>query len=86
MFQKLRENIWQKVGRRAVGTQDFLPRAHMVNHYGMIDHSNAIGHRYINGLLVNILTKGQGRAIVPMKVTKLQELKKIEKHRHRESM
>ena len=44
----------------------------------MIDRSNADGHRRINSVLVNVLTKGQGRAILPMEDTNLQELKKLE--------
>ena len=42
------------------------------------------GHRCINSVLVNVLTKGQGGAILPMKDTNLQELEKIENVTHRE--
>ena len=50
----------------------------MVNHSGMVDRSNAKGHRCINSVLIDNLTKGQGGAIPPMKGTNLQVLKKIE--------
>ena len=43
-----------------------------------MERSNADGYRCINSALVNVLTKGQGRAILPMEDTNLQELKKIE--------
>ena len=55
------------------------PMLHMVNHWGMIDHSNAISHRCIKSTLVNVVTNGQGGAILLMKVIKLQELKKNRK-------
>ena len=32
----------------------------------------------MNSILVNVLTKGQGGAILPMEGTNLQELKRIE--------
>ena len=38
---------------------------------------NAKGGRCINSVLVNILTKGRGGAILPMEGTNLYELKKI---------
>ena len=43
-----------------------------------VEGSNADGDRCINRILVNVLTKGQGGAILPMEGTKLQELKRIE--------
>ena len=48
----------------------------MVTQEGMVKRSNADGHRCINSVSVNFLTKGQGEAILPMECTKLQELKK----------
>ena len=38
----------------------------------------------MNSVLVNILTKSQGAAIIPMEDTNLQELKKIENGTNRE--
>ena len=38
----------------------------------------------MNSVLVNVLTKGQGRAILPMEDTNLQEQKKIENVTNRE--
>ena len=38
----------------------------------------------MNSVLVNVLTKGQGGAILPMEDTNLQELKKIENVTKRE--
>ena len=42
------------------------------------------GDRYINSVLVNVLTKGQGGTILPMEDTNLQELDKIENVTNRE--
>ena len=38
----------------------------------------------MNSVLVNVLTNGQGEAILPIKDTNLQELKKIENVTNRE--
>ena len=38
----------------------------------------------MNSVLVNVLTKGQGGAILPMEDANLQELKKIENVTNRE--
>ena len=38
----------------------------------------------MNSVLVNILTKGQGGAILPMEDTNLQELEKVENVTNRE--
>ena len=38
----------------------------------------------MNGVLVNVLTKGQGGAILPMEDTNLQELEKVENVTNRE--
>ena len=38
----------------------------------------------MNSVLVNVLTKGQGGAILPKEGTKLQELKQIENGTNRE--
>ena len=38
----------------------------------------------MNSLLVNILTKGQGGAILPMEDTNLQEMNKMENGTNRE--
>ena len=38
----------------------------------------------MNSTLVNVLTKGQGGAILPMEDTNLHELKKIENETNRE--
>ena len=48
----------------------------MLAHQGTVQRSNADGNTCINSVLVNVLTKGQGGAILPMEGTKLQELKK----------
>ena len=56
----------------------------MLAHQGTVDRSDADGDRCINGVLVNVLTKGQGRAILPMEDTNLQELEKIENVTSRE--
>ena len=49
-----------------------------------MERSNADGHCCINSALVNVLTKGQGGAILPMEDTNLQEMKKIENLTNRE--
>ena len=41
-------------------------------------HSNADSYRCINSLLVTVLTKGQGGAILAIEDTNFQELKNIE--------
>ena len=56
----------------------------MLAHWGTVERSNADGYRCINSVLVNVLTKGQGGAILPMEDTNLQELKKIENVTNRE--
>ena len=38
----------------------------------------------MNSILINVLTKGQGGAILPMEGTKLQELDKIDNGTNRE--
>ena len=43
-----------------------------------MDRSDADGDRGINSFLLNVLTKGQGGAIIPMEDTNLQVLEKIE--------
>ena len=48
----------------------------MLAQWGTVQRSNADGYRCINSVLVNVLTKGQGGAILPMEDTNLQELKK----------
>ena len=67
-----------------VCTQESLLRPHMLAHSGTVEGSNADGHRCMNSVLVNVLTKGQGGAILPMEDTNLQELKKIENVTSRE--
>ena len=56
----------------------------MLVHQGTVERSNADGYRCRNNTLVNVLTKGQGGAILPMEDTNLQELKKIENVTNRE--
>ena len=56
----------------------------MLANLGTVERSNADGYRCINSVLVNVLTKGQGGAILPMEDTTLQELKKIENVTNRE--
>ena len=56
----------------------------MLAHWGTVERSNADGHCCINSVLVYVLTKGQGGAILPMEDTKLQELEKIENVTSRE--
>ena len=48
----------------------------MLAHQGTVERSDADGYRCINSVLVNVLTKGLGGAILPMEDTNLQELKK----------
>ena len=50
----------------------------MLAHESTVERSNADSYRCKNSALVNVLTKGQGAAILPMEGTKLQELKEIE--------
>ena len=56
----------------------------MLAHQGTVDRSNADSHRCINRVLVHVLSKGQGGAVLLMEVTKLQERKKIKKRTIRE--
>ena len=56
----------------------------MVAHQGTVERSDADGYRCINSALVNVLTKGQGGAILPMEDTDLEDLKKIENETNRE--
>ena len=56
----------------------------MLAQWGTVKRSNTDGYCCINSILVNVLTKGQGGAILPMEGTKLQELKKIENGTSRE--
>ena len=49
-----------------------------------MERSNADGNRCINSNSVNVLTKGQGGAILPMKDTNLQELVTLENETNRE--
>ena len=56
----------------------------MLAHQGTVERSNADGYRCINSVLVYVLTKGQGGAILQMEDTNLQELKKIENVTSRE--
>ena len=56
----------------------------MLAHQGTVERSTADGDRCINSVLVNVLTKGQGGAILPMEDRNLQELKKIENGTNRE--
>ena len=56
----------------------------MLAHYGTVERSNADGYRCIKLNSVNVLTKGQGGAILPMEDTNLEELKKKENGTNRE--
>ena len=56
----------------------------MLAHQGTVERSNADGYRCINSTLVNVLTKGQGGAILPMEDTNLQELNKKVNETNRE--
>ena len=49
-----------------------------------MERSNADGYRCMNSVSVNVLTKGQGGAILPMEDTNLQELEKKENVTNRE--
>ena len=49
-----------------------------------MERSNADVHRCINSVLVSVLTKGQGGAILLMECTKLQERKTNENATNRE--
>ena len=68
-----------------VGFEPRTPsQADMLAYQGTVERSNAEGYRCINSVLVNVLTKGQGQAILLMEGTKLQELKEIENGTNRE--
>ena len=56
----------------------------MLAHQGTVERSNADGYRCIKNVLVNVLTKGQGGAILLMEDTNPQELEKIENVTSRE--
>ena len=56
----------------------------MLAHQGTVKRSNADGYRCINSNSVNVLTKGQGGARLPMEDTNFQELKTIENETNRE--
>ena len=56
----------------------------MLAYEGTVERSNADGYRCRISVSVNVLTKGQGRAILPMEDKNLQELKKIENETNRE--
>ena len=56
----------------------------MLAHWGTVEPSDADGYRCINSVLVYVLTKGQGGAILLMEDTNLQELEKIENVTSRE--
>ena len=49
-----------------------------------MERSNADRYRCINSTLVNVLTKGQGGAILPMEDANLQNLIKIYNETNRE--
>ena len=51
---------------------------------GTVDRSDADCDGCINSVLVDVLTKGQGGAILPMEDTNLQELEKKENVTNRE--
>ena len=56
----------------------------MLAHWGTVDRSDGNGDRCIKSNSVNVLTKGQSGAILPMEDTNLQELNKIENVTDRE--
>ena len=56
----------------------------MLVNQGTVERYNADAYRCINSVLVNVLTKGQGGAILPMEDTNLQELEKIQNVTNRE--
>ena len=56
----------------------------MLAHQGTVERRNADGDPCIKIVLVNVLTKGQCGAILPMEGTKLEELRKIEKGTNKE--
>ena len=51
-----------------------------------MERSNADGDRCRNSVLLSVLTKGQGGAILPMEDTNHQELKTIEQETNRGSI
>ena len=64
----------------------FEPRTPFLEHtclQGTVERSNADRHRCISSVFVNVLTKGQGGAILRMEDT-TQELGKIENGTNRE--
>ena len=56
----------------------------MLAHQGTVERSKADGYSCTNSNSVNVLTKGQGGAILPMEDINLQELRKIENETNRE--
>ena len=67
----------------------FEPRTPSLEHICLpkgfeVECFNADRRRCINSVSVNVLTKGQGGAILPMEDTNLQELAKIENVTNRE--
>ena len=56
----------------------------MLARWGTVERSNGNGDRCINSVLVNVLTKGQGGALLSMEGTKLQELSKMDNGTNRE--
>ena len=56
----------------------------MLAYDGTVEHSNADGDGCIGSALVNVLTRGQGGAILPMEGENLQELRRIENETNRE--
>ena len=51
----------------------------MLAHWGTVERSDADGFRCINSVLVNVLTKDQSGAKLPMEDPNLQELEKNRK-------
>ena len=80
-FLKICQRATKPFGKN-LGVVGFEPSTPSLEHVclpkkGTVERLNADGYHCVNSTLVNVLTKGQGGAILPMEDTNLKELKKI---------
>ena len=80
-FLKSRQRAAKAFGKN-LEVVGFKPRTPSLEHICL--PNNADGYRCINSNSVNVLTKVQGGAILPMEYTNLKELKKMENETNRE--
>ena len=72
----------KRLVRTFLGVVGFEPRIPSLEHTCLptrvqSNAANVDGYRCINSILLNVLTKGQGGAILPVEDTNLEELGKI---------